>query len=357
MAPTAFTFTDQTGVATSTDIISNAVTVAGVTSGVDIPISITGGSYAVDSGSGYGAYTTSAGVVRLGYSIKVKLTSSGAASTAANATLTIGGVSDTFTVTTSAAADPLPQAASLGLWLEARTTKLYKEIAAANAVSADGDTVGAWKDLTANAFDLTAAADDTTRPLFKTSAGINWVEFDGTNDMLRRLAALNLWNASGYTAMIAMRSLTLAASKYLLHQGSSTDANAVFGVVGTDATPTAHSWNFYRATSPAGATVLQNYNNASAFSGSDVILTIVDDGSTVIGYVDGTAGLSRSYTRAGNTITMDRLSLGAQLRTTTGGWMNARVHALAIWPGVVLNSTDRAQARIYLASLQGRTIT
>jgi len=234
---------------------------------------------------------------------------------------------------------------------------LFQSNAGSTSVAADSDPVGFWKDLSASGFDLSAVANDTTRPLFHTSAGVNWVEFDGTNDMLRRLAALNLWNASGYTAMIAMRSLTLAASKYLLHQGNSADANAIFGVVGTDATPTAHSWNFYRSTSPAGGTVLQNFNNASAFTGSDVILTIVDDGSTVIGYVDGTAGVSHSYTRSGNTIAMDRLSLGAQLRTTTSAWMNARVHALAIWPGVVLNSTDRAQARIYLASLQGRTIT
>lgn len=93
--PNAFTFTDQTNVALNTDIISNAITVTGINAAT--AISITGGSYKIDSGS----YTTSAGTVTNGQSVTVKAHSSSSNSTAVNAVLTIGGVSDTFTVTTT----------------------------------------------------------------------------------------------------------------------------------------------------------------------------------------------------------------------------------------------------------------
>jgi MYXO-CTERM domain-containing protein len=95
--PDAFSFTDQTNVAVSTVIVSNAVVVAGIDAAA--PISVTGGEYSIDGG----AYTAAAGTVNNGQSVTLRQTSSASASTATNAVLTIGGVSDTFTVTTAAA--------------------------------------------------------------------------------------------------------------------------------------------------------------------------------------------------------------------------------------------------------------
>ncbi len=92
--PDAFSFTDQNGVALSTAITSNAIVVSGITG--PAPISITGGSYSVNSDS----FTSSTGTLNNGDSVTVKVTSSGTSSTAVNAVLSIGGVSDTFTVTT-----------------------------------------------------------------------------------------------------------------------------------------------------------------------------------------------------------------------------------------------------------------
>lgn len=94
--PDAFSFTDQTGVALSTAITSNAITISGINAAA--AISITGGSYSINGG----AFTNSTGTVSNGASVQVKVTSSTAYSTATQATLTIGGVSDTFSVTTLA---------------------------------------------------------------------------------------------------------------------------------------------------------------------------------------------------------------------------------------------------------------
>ena len=78
----------------STVTTSNPITVAGINAAT--PISITGGTYSINGG----AYTSSAGTVNSGNTVTVRVTSSASYSTAVNATLTIGGVSDTFSVTT-----------------------------------------------------------------------------------------------------------------------------------------------------------------------------------------------------------------------------------------------------------------
>jgi predicted ester cyclase len=94
--PNPFSFTNQTGVALNTDITSNAITVSGIN--VPASISITGGLYSINGS----AFTSTAGTVNNGNSVRVQLTSSANYATTTNATLTIGGVSGTFSVTTLA---------------------------------------------------------------------------------------------------------------------------------------------------------------------------------------------------------------------------------------------------------------
>jgi hypothetical protein len=105
--PDAFSFTDQTNVARATLTESNAITVAGIDAAA--AISVTGGEYQIDGGG----WTSGAGTVNNGASVKVRHTSSASYSTATNTVLTIGGVSDTFSTTTEAApADTTPDAFS-----------------------------------------------------------------------------------------------------------------------------------------------------------------------------------------------------------------------------------------------------
>lgn len=95
--PNAFTFADQINAELSTVVTSNTITVSGIDAAS--PISISGGSYAINGG----AHTSSSGMVTNGQTVTVRATSSASYATPTNATLTIGGVSDTFSVTTKAA--------------------------------------------------------------------------------------------------------------------------------------------------------------------------------------------------------------------------------------------------------------
>ncbi|KAB2833596.1 MAG: hypothetical protein F9K48_08050, partial [Candidatus Brocadia sp.] len=95
--PDQFTFTDQINVTLSTLITSNAIIVSGIEA--PVAISVMGGEYAVDGG----AFTSDASTVSNGASVVVRQTSSATAGITTDTVLDIGGVTDTFSVTTHAA--------------------------------------------------------------------------------------------------------------------------------------------------------------------------------------------------------------------------------------------------------------
>lgn len=103
--PDAFVFTDQVGVPVSSVRESNVVTIGGMN--VSAAVTVSGGEWRKNGGS-YGA---GGGTVVNGDTVQVRHTSSASNSTATSTTLTVGGVSDTFTSTTAAVgADVVPDA-------------------------------------------------------------------------------------------------------------------------------------------------------------------------------------------------------------------------------------------------------
>lgn len=92
--PDPFTFTDQSDVPWSRNITSNTITVSGINE--PVAISITGGTYSINGGD----YTDKNGTVSNGDNVTVKLASASSSHTTTSATVTIGGFSDTFSITT-----------------------------------------------------------------------------------------------------------------------------------------------------------------------------------------------------------------------------------------------------------------
>ncbi len=93
--PDQFTFTDVTDQPLATVITSNTITLAGTAATNDI--SVANGEYSVGCTA---TFTQAAGTITPGGTVCVRQTSSAAPATATTTTLTIGGVSDLFTVTT-----------------------------------------------------------------------------------------------------------------------------------------------------------------------------------------------------------------------------------------------------------------
>ena len=148
--PNAFSFTDVTNATLSTVYTSNAITVAGINAAA--PISITGGTYSVNSG----AYTSAAGTVVSGNTVTVRVTSAASNSAAVNVVLTIGGISDTYTVTTVAASggDTTPDVFSFADVTGATVSTVYDS----NAIVVSGITGAAPISITGGAYSINGGA-------------------------------------------------------------------------------------------------------------------------------------------------------------------------------------------------------
>jgi CSLREA domain-containing protein len=146
--PDAFSFTAQTGMPLSTTIVSNPITVTGI---IATAISITGGEYQINSGS----WTASAGTVNNGDTVIVRQTSSASNSTLTTATLTIGGVSGAFNVTTAASSDP--NASGLVAWWRAENNG-YDSVGGNHGTAHGGTTYATGR--AGQAFDLSSSVND-----------------------------------------------------------------------------------------------------------------------------------------------------------------------------------------------------
>ncbi len=95
--PDAFSFNTVTDAARDGPVVSESVTITGLSAAADV--SISGGEYSVDGGS----YTGSSGTVSDGQAVTVRVSASSEFATETVTTLTVGGVSADFRVTTIAA--------------------------------------------------------------------------------------------------------------------------------------------------------------------------------------------------------------------------------------------------------------
>ena len=142
LEPAPFSFEPQFDVEPGATLTSNTVTVSGIDAVTTI--SVTGGQYSIDGG----AYTDAEGEVDLDDEVRVQVTASGNFSTEASATLMIGGISGTFTVTTEAE-DTTPNAFGFapqeGLNPETEVTSEEVEISGINTPVAVNITGGEYR--------------------------------------------------------------------------------------------------------------------------------------------------------------------------------------------------------------------
>ena len=115
--PDAFSYAPVTNAKTSTLVTSAGATIRGINT--VSPISVVGGEYSIASGS----YTSAPGTVLSGQVVKVRLLTGTEFGATTSATVTVGGVSATFNVTTGAA-DTTPDAFSYAPVTNAKTSVL-----------------------------------------------------------------------------------------------------------------------------------------------------------------------------------------------------------------------------------------
>jgi hypothetical protein len=262
--PDSFSFTPQTSMPLASVIVSNPITVTGIDATTDI--SITGGEYAVsgDGGSSWGAWTSAAGTVSLNDQVKVHLNSSAIASTLTEATLTIGGITGTFSVTT--AASGVPDASGLVSWWKAENNG-FDSVSGNNATLNGGVTYTAGSSGLAFSFDGSAnqyiAVPNSTS--FDIATGLTvsfWVKFAANPISGKNYYLMSKWT-NNYEDKHVFIDSNGKVNWYLHNTGS--------GVTSTTAL-TPGAWNHIVATYNGTAMILyiNGVKDASAAASGDV---------------------------------------------------------------------------------------
>lgn len=170
--PDQFIFNYETGVNLNTVMTSNTITVTGINA--PAPISIKGGTYSINGG----LYTSVNGTVNNGDTVTVKQKSSERYMTTTVATLTIGGVSDTFSVTTKEASIITlnPVADKTVLWPP--NNKMVPIIIKANARNSSGEPVTLTVAVSCN--ESAKLGLDWTQPVINQKTGVIFLSLRAT---------------------------------------------------------------------------------------------------------------------------------------------------------------------------------
>ena len=145
--PDAFNFTDQSNLNLNTLTYSNTVTISGINQAVSVSAT-NGAQFSINGGS----YVTS-GSISNGQTLRVRLTTSGSYSTSVSTTVTVGGTSDVWSITTIAQAQATTPTFQ-GVTLQTNTSSSSQTVRAA-AVVQSGNTLqikvgsgGSWANAT-----------------------------------------------------------------------------------------------------------------------------------------------------------------------------------------------------------------
>lgn len=246
----------------------------------------------------------------------------------------------------SAAAAFTPLSLTPALWIDpSDTTTMFQSNAGTTTVT-DGSVCGYAGDKSGAASNLTSAADDTTRPTWNNNAGLPYLNGDGVNDTLRRTAALGLYANGAHSIFFAVRANPAASAALFAEGGSVTDASV--SILANAATP---STGRYLQRNDAAALPVDATLAASYFPNTDNVIGLTDSGTSVTGYINGVAQTPTAATRSG-VYTLDRTSLFALVRSTTGNFFAGRVYGVVAVKRV-LTAGEIASLTTYLGAKAG----
>jgi hypothetical protein len=252
-----------------------------------------------------------------------------------------------------------PASLSPNLWIEPGKGGLFQTIdGTTTAATATNDVVGYAPDQSGNGFHLTAAANDTTRPTLQGVGTFPYISFDGSNDLLRRTAALNSYTAGTASWFCCIRSNSNGTSTIVAGEGSSSTTNPIYAPIQANGTTATTASGLIRTDDNTSLLPTATVVQTGVFNGSDHVYGVIDDGTgaTVTPYLDGVAGSAVAYTaRGGKALTADRLAIGGLQRSTASNWWAGRIYGLVI-VNRALNSTERANLTTYLGNLAGLSL-
>lgn len=209
-------------------------------------------------------------------------------------------------------------------------SSMFQDSAMTTPVTANNDPVGAIRDKSGNGNHLLQATA-ANRPLYKTSGGLSWLEFDGTNDSL---ADTFTAVAQPFDRVSAFRLITAAPTDYII---GAADDFCILGNDGTNLFMYANGGFTAGAWPPAGV---------------DFVATERYDG----GASSGVAVDTGAFQGAGSGGVASSSSISLAKTNGTGDFANIRFYGLAQY-NLPLTDTEIENLRIYYAAKQGRDFT
>lgn len=231
-----------------------------------------------------------------------------------------------------------------GAWLDpsAKFT-LFQDAAGTTPVTGDGDPVGLILDRSDsgnNASQSTAAS----RPTYRTSGGLHWLEFDGTDDFL------------------IMNNVVLGTNDFFIFVGMQTgpDINAPDNPVYMGAGQTAAGEWMARSTNDGRTPgFFGDAGSISAAAGglngfaTDRVYGYSRVGTTLTVYDNGTS-VASDATSGGNLSTAKAIHLGGAESSTTR-FLQGRIYGL-VFGRQTLSTSERSDLDTYLAAKAGFTL-
>jgi len=232
-------------------------------------------------------------------------------------------------------------------------TTMFQDSAGTIPVTADGQPVGKILDKSGNN-QHSVQATSAQRPTYRTSGGLHWLDFNGTNSSMSS-AALNLTNAWATSIFLGVRKNSDASVGHLL------ELSASYFNIGAFAVRAPNTAGTY-VTTCTGASGSQVQLSAATFTAptTNVLTSLIDlSGSTALDTINARVDAVRrtiTYTGSnsgGGEFRNDILYIGA--RTNNSFWFNGRIYSM-----IILDRTATAQeiadTEGYIASKSGVTL-
>ena len=262
--PDAFSFTATTGASTgSVNTSSTTVTIAGMESGASGTVSISGasGQYSKNGGS----YTSSNGTATNGDTFNVRGTASGSASTTVTVTLTVGGTSGTYNITTTGATDTTPDAFSF-----------------TDATGAEVSTVTTSNTITISGIDAASPVSISGNGTFSIAGGGYTTSGNITNG---QSINVRLTSSSSFsTAVSTVLTIGGVTDTFSVTTRALSGASTPTGLTLTQTTNTSASGQTVTATGSGGSGTIQVSNDGSNWQSNGHSFTHNRSGSAVTYY-------------------------------------------------------------------------
>lgn len=242
-----------------------------------------------------------------------------------------------------------PADLSPALWIEPAQGGLFQNNAGTTEASANGNVVGYAPDLSGNSKNYISVANDSTRPTLQGVGSYPCIRFDGTDDVLHRTESLGLYEGVTYTLAIALKSSsTTQLDKRVFAGGNTASGNTLFIPIQTNATTGTTASTMYR--DDLGVLKNTNITSTNVFDTNNHVYIITDDGANITAYKDGAVASTATHTRS--TLTINRSSIGALMRSTTLAWWGGDIYGIVAIKRV-LNSEELSDLNTYMSSLYG----